>query len=136
MGQIVDYLLFALGLAIGVLTAIKIWVPLIYGLPRTILWSARRWTRWVSVPARCLVPLAWLAGLAVIVVAFGFALSETTRRILLDPAVHAGALVGIVFALLQADMSITGKHRVAEEFSRFVTRFLTGTGRERVAGVA
>jgi hypothetical protein len=115
-GVAVEFGLFLLGLPLGILWFSVVLLPLVYGLPRSIVWASRRWITWRA-PIRYAVGLV-LWNLAFFVAAVGVALvfPGTHARLYDSPGFWWGSNLGVLFCVGRVAFARSARRDVSTEW--------------------
>ena len=127
MSVLLDIVMFLFGWLFGFLWFFVIALPLIYGFPRALLWSARGWAKWWS-PVRYLgsffLWVAIFAGIALILTIFLPSVAAYMRDSFM---LNIGSIWGVVLTAGRA-FSKSGRRDLRHDFSDFMRPYLTSAG--------
>jgi hypothetical protein len=112
--------LFAIGLALGLLYFSVAALPIFYGLPKSILWAARGKCGW-SVPFKYLVsPVLWSVFFLVLFVLLAMFWPSAFATLQESATFNIGSLIGFWGAALRVLVSRSAHNDMAQDFQDFV----------------
>lgn len=130
MNTLLNILYVGIGFIVGLFVYAQILLPLIYGLPKTVLLFAKKKVRFAAVVSQLTTPLLWF----VFFLIAGFILQSispnTVRFLVSNPALNAGGWLAIA-ALLLNFLTRKGRADMKSDFDRWIQKYYLVQSSER-----
>jgi hypothetical protein len=124
------FALFWAGLFAGVLWFSLVLLPVVYGVPRSAYWAARRWIRWRPVFGYLIGPVVWSLVIVGLMAGSRFA-AAATHVVFSSTPLAIGSNVGILYGVLSC-FSRSGRAELSEDFYSNIASAVTPAGRLRL----
>ena len=117
-----DFLLFFIGLFASIIWFSVTIPPLLYGLPRSVVWASRGWISWRAPLVYLAAPVAWQLFFLGLAVAIALLLPSVASSLRSSGGFNLGAVLAtaVMFARLLASRS--ARRDLQVDFYRFAAR--------------
>lgn len=129
MAALLELILLIVGMLLGIWLFNFILVPLLYGLPRILYWTLRRYLKWRTPFLYALDLVFWIGVVLVVVLAMVLFFREFTAHLANSDGFSAGLVLGILLMFGKVLLFRSARADINHELLNYLKPYLTGMGR-------